>query len=754
MLTDCFEIFSVPTDGIDTSLFVASMGKNPFLFIHDCKMDKTYLKILNFDYKNDIELEYFNSCNKGIKLLPSQLDCDEELFLISFYRGDGGRYGVIRDILSKKSDSHIMVLFMPQSQKQVFEFKAIIEKELSSRHTRSTRSYSGGIGIWKETHSLQNDIYSDSEERKILLSLINDIDQSIIIGSQLYKIFMLLNPNDKNSLDILEERSRIFSKERVKLNAINDLLKFTEKPGIIYGSAYAASMVEFLGPSRLSYTIDTFFPRSSGNIKIGNYLKDGAIFTNKLVSMHDAAFNLGTIISGLPGMGKTTALMNIIDQIMINNQKIGKRTLVAILSPTSEWDNFGNSHNMNVLRFNDSTMQINFFMPPRILAYEKFYQDLALLLSSASNSGPYQGPIEKCMLNAFRHVYTGNNTLNPTHIYNHIEESIIKLHGKITNVGIKYTKHGENIHASLENLRAIISKEEYSVTKGISIERLLEKGIIFSMENVSNNMRPYIYALILNQLYSITEHFDVFGDNELRMLICIEEAQTIFKNEQKKTNAATQDLINRIQNFRKKGIGIVLLVHSITDIDSNIRRLCQNKIYMKQPSDISPIASKELVFTYSDNDKITNKLKHLDSSIAAFDFVGKNDNERVSNDSVFVKILHYEDKNVSIQKITPRKQSAVIISEIYLFDSRSKVQKEVSKIRVNYLGEEIYTINVENNLPIKLKLFDGRYYLFELLSEAKRILYRLEVCALLQININISDNGAIQLNIQEKNTSK
>ena len=754
MLMDCFEIFSVPTEGIDTSLFIASMGKNPFLLIHDCKSDKTYLKMLNFNSRNDFELKYFNACNKGIKLLPSQFEFDEELLCISFYKGEGSRYGIIRDVLSKKGDAYITVLFIPQSQKQIYDFKIIIEKELSSRHTRSMRSYSGGIGIWKETHSLQNDIYTDSEERKILLSLINDIDQSIIIGSQLYKIFMLLHPNDKNSVDLLEERSRIFSKEKIKISVVNDLLKFTDKPGIIYGSAYAANMVEFLGPSRLSYTIDTFFPTSSGNIKIGNYLKDGAISTDKLVSIPDTAFNLGTIISGLPGMGKTTALMNIIDQVIANNQKAGKRTLVSILSPTGEWDNFGNSHNMNVLRFNDSTMQINFFMPSRMFAYEKFYQDMALLLSSASNSGPYQGPIEKCMLNAFRHVYIGNNILNPTHIYNHIEESIIKLHGKITNVGIKYTKHGENIHASLENLRAILSKEEYSVTKGVSIERLLEKGAVFSMENMSNNMRPYIYALVLNQLYAIAEHFDVFGDNELRMLICIEEAQIIFKNEQKKTNAATQDLINRIQNFRKKGIGIVLLVHSITDIDPNIRRLCQNKIYMKQPSDISPIASKELVFTYSDNDKITNKLKHLDSSIAAFDFVGKNDNERVSNDSIFLKILHYENKNISTQKITPRTQSAVIISEVYIFDSRSKAQKEVSRIRVNYLGEEVYNMKVENNSTIKLKLLDSRYYIFEFLSETKRILYRLEVCALLQININISDNGAMQLYTKDKTTNK
>jgi hypothetical protein len=175
---------------------------------------------------------------------------------------------------------------------------------------------------------------------------------------------------------------------------------------------------------------------------------------------------------------------------------------------------------------------------------------LAIILSSAAGAGPYKRPMEKCMLNAFRIVYRDTSNPDPIEVYEQIEESIIRLHGKRTNAGVKYTKHGENIKAALESLRIILNNPNYSTKNSIKFEELLTGGAVFDMSAASTATRSFLYALILNQLYAITSSFDTKGDEELRMLICIEEAQIIFKEE---TSPAVEDLKQRIQDFRKRG---------------------------------------------------------------------------------------------------------------------------------------------------------------------------------------------------------
>src|SRR5208283_5029781 len=140
----------------------------------------------------------------------------------------------------------------------------------------------------------------------------------------------------------------------------------------------------------------------------------------------------------------------------------------------------------------------------------------------------------------------------PVDVYNAIEDSIIELHAKRTNSGAKYTKHGENIRSALENLRGILNRPEFSVSRGIKIEDLIGGGVVFNISNTSGVTKAYLYALILNQVYAITSGFDANGDSELRLLVCLEEAQTMFGN---KDSAAVQDIKQRIQDFRRQGIG-------------------------------------------------------------------------------------------------------------------------------------------------------------------------------------------------------
>jgi hypothetical protein len=160
-----------------------------------------------------------------------------------------------------------------------------------------------------------------------------------------------------------------------------------------------------------------------------------------------------------------------------------------------------------------------------------------MLIASASNAGPYKNSLEKALLAAFHKVYKLVKDPDPQEVYEAIEEAIIEQHGKRTNVGVKYTKHGENTMAALENLRLMLSRPEFAQRNGIDFSKLVKSGVVFDLSEVSNNMKTFFYALILNQVYNIADTFAEDGDDKLRLLIVLEEAQLAFGDELSAPNA-------------------------------------------------------------------------------------------------------------------------------------------------------------------------------------------------------------------------
>jgi hypothetical protein len=129
------------------------------------------------------------------------------------------------------------------------------------------------------------------------------------------------------------------------------------------------------------------------------------------------------------------------------------------------------------------------------------------------------------------------------------------------------------------------------------------------------------------------------------MFICVEEAQIIFKEED---SPAVEDLKQRIQDFRKKGIGLMLLAHNISDIDLGIRRLCQIRLYLKQAPDSAYLAAKELIFPGIETDKVIEKLKLLDSRIGALSFIIRNGNEKVQEESILIKTEAFQQPSDTV----------------------------------------------------------------------------------------------------------
>ncbi len=188
----------------------------------------------------------------------------------------------------------------------------------------------------------------------------------------------------------------------------------------------------------------------------------------------------------------------------------------------------------------------------------------------------------------------------------------------------------------------------------------------------------------------------------------------------------------------------MLLVHSLNEIKASIRRMCQNKLYLKQAPDIAPIASKELVFTYLNQDELIMKLKHLDSRVGALDYVSKKDGNTLSHDSMFIKTAEFLLPKKLIRK-HKKNQSILMQCHIFVKDIRQKQSKLAYALKVYYLGEELCTSLIQGD-SCTFTLLPDRYYSVDLMSEQMHKIASCKFFSRENVSILIDDFGAHVVN--------
>ncbi len=736
-----FEVKSVPDLEFDKTVLFDSIGDNPILIVYDIEKVRTYIGV----GKNSTE--YVSSLGLSVPGLslsnPFGINIDKGQTILSFYRKadtvNGTLFTDLFDISAQKG--MLIIAFIPMEKGEIEKSKLQIEQILSKRHTAQTISTPADILGKRFNTTFHSESFSNSEEAMMLEEVLESINRSILRNGVCYKMFFATSSQDVKNY--LKSRFLVLSSQEIKVKSTEDLLSSMAKSKAFpIGVDIAGRFLQFRGVYSLGYVLPTLFPSQNGELSIGTYMKGAVSDTKKKVNMDPSALNLGFIITGLPGSGKTNEAMSIVE-----SAKKATGTKLAVISPTDEWGSFAARNSMDLIRLYDGKTPINFFECPRQCDTVKFYEDLAMILSSASSAGPYRNPMEKCMLNAFRKVYSKTKTPDPIAVYEAIEEAVAKLHAKKTPSGYKHTKHGENIHSALENLRAILSRPEYCVEKGIDIGELLGNGAVFDLSKVSNSTKPYLYALILNQLYSVASTFDMNNDSKLRLLICLEEAQLIFGDEDA---AAVQDMKYRIQDFRKQGIGLMLLTHNISDIEPSIRRLCQIKLYLKQAPDVAPIAAKDLVFTYAEDDKVVSKLKHLDSRVGAFSYVVKEGTEKFSNDTIFVRTIDYanvvtkiEPKPINCNAKIPRSVCVQFAIEARVSEDvkRNVILPNLSELKVFYLGDEVANMPITETWKRKAEgLIEGKSHKVQFIDRKGKVLAETSFTAKEHVSLKLNDD--------------
>ena len=716
---------SIP-DPLDSETFVNSLMGAPFCLHHSFSTGET---ILYVEYK---ALQSLKRAIPGLNAFPLAKDFHACRCIVAYPMPSNER----RDTDSEDANfqqpmfadmwrllggtsAALTFVFVPSNSKDVAHILKRIEKQLGALHKSETTSNVSRNGFLSNIGmTLQRESFQESDKRRLLESMMGSILDTVARESHAYKLFVLLDNDNDTMIKYLQEKMAVLEDIKINVESMEDALGLCFRANAFpLSHQTCAKMLEFSGSVERKVPIHTTLPRTTGNVLIGNLMDEGLTLSEKMVFMPETCFNLSTIISGMPGSGKTALAMSLMEQARSRAQMPS-----LIISPTNEWNDFAGKNRYRIVRIGADDTKINFF---RVIGKntERFYQNLAMLIACATNAGPYKNSIEKCLLSAFQKAYAISPTPDPVELYSTIESAIIEQHGSLSGMTVKYTKHGENIRSALQSLRIILSTPEYAFVNGVKVEELFGKGVIVDLSEVSNAMKPMYYALILNQAYASCEDYDVFGNSSLRFLLCLEEAQLVFGSGEGNESAAVVDITQRIQDFRKKGIGLILVTHNIVDLEPGIRRLCQNKFYFRQSSDISSKASSDLGFSENVEGQASLKLRELPHRICAANVMQDTPSGRSPTGPFFIKTRDYALARSPSAECSQRQGRIAMQIMITI----GNIAASSAKVALEYLSEKVEwgITDSKGKITFRNVILDRPYALY-IFGEKKRDTRRIQ----------------------------
>lgn len=253
-------------------------------------------------------------------------------------------------------------------------------------------------------------------------------------------------------------------------------------------------------------------------------------------------------------------------------------------------------------------------------------------------------------------------------------------------------------------------RPEFAYQEGISFAELMKRGAVFDLSNVSNNMKQFYYALILNQAYSVLDAYDENGSNDLRTLLVLEEAQLALKSGE--YNAAIVDMKQRIQDFRKKGIGLLLITHAATELSRELRRLCQTKLYFRQSADVAKYAIEDLALDKSSENEML--IKTIANRICLANYVkeGSIGMEVLKTNALY---LAKEEKKQEEESIARGEEMTV-----QLLDPNGEPIAN-KRVQIYYAGEKLADLSTDEQGIARLgNTLPKRRYIVKVLGKKKK----------------------------------
>jgi len=412
----------------------------------------------------------------------------------------------------------------------------------------------------------------------------------------------------------------------------------------------------------------------SSGLGLGNELLDGFV-PGRLVSFDVRNLNRHAILAGLQGSGKTNLALQLAKDALRQNSR------VIVFSTTQEWSALARmNEDLLVLRFSDENFPINLFRTPKGPSVQLYYQELAELLASSMDAGPYAAPLRAMMLNCFRKLYADNKDPNLKDVFEALFETA-------SNRYRGNAQYETNIRASLELLRELMENPALSADRGLDVEDFMDKSIVFDFSGVSDLLRPLLYVVILAQVYAYSlSNFDERGNDELRLLIVQEEAQKVFGKSEKRNayeneqNAeAIHDTEIKLGDFRKHGIGLLFLTHFADRLDPGLVRHCQNHFIFKQDSEGATQAVSTLALDKSNDKELMAAAK---ARISTFD-VGE------------CACLLVGEKHVSVPPFFLPLNAPLPLKPLNSFEITARVEAEMKKRGLKRPKKEVVTLSAD-----------------------------------------------------------
>ena len=557
------------------------------------------------------------------------------------------------------NDCYLLISFIPESREALSEVKRQWEEELSrltpvSREGISLQSYEGQ----QRSHFTERTNYEETDVAMVAAELLAMCNNALLHSDAVYSV----------SVIGWGERAELLKQHlRGKYWGIYERVRISEElrgcmpvgGGEILSGEYASLFVNFAPefareeiPLDIGEVPKEFLLRRKSSSEVGEELLKG-VRKHRRVYLDRMSYNTNILIVGQQRMGKTVLAKK------IAKHAAAEGSGVIVFSPSSEWSSLAKARKRMLVIKLSERIPFNLVRCPPGVRMEQFYQNLALLLANAMSAGPYTNPIRNVMLNSFTSLYARNKEPGIIDVYNGVHSSVVEFY---SHDGKSFGKFGQNIRASLENLRQIMLKEQFRVKEGVRIEDCIREGAVFDLSGCSELERALLYAFILAQVYSyILSNFDEKGDRQLRLLIVLEEAHMVFREHGREgvtlEATATADLERKLGMFGKRGIGMMLITHFADQLSEIVRRHSQTHFYFKQDAESLEGALKDLKFNPSD-EKLwrgaSAKLLSLPTGVAACRAVHIEGGERVEVGPFFIKTIHGEEEDLDEGEIEAR----------------------------------------------------------------------------------------------------
>lgn len=597
----------------------------------------------------------------------------------------------------RNTDCYLLISFIPQDREALNEVREQWEEELSrlspvSREGTSLQSYEG----LQRSHVSERTNYEESEVAMVAAEMLAMCNNALLRSDAVYSV-SIIGWGDKSEL-LKQHLMGKYWGVYERVSAGKDLRRcMPVGGGEILSGEYASLFVNFAPEfAREETALDIsevpkeFFSWGKGRVEIGEELLKGLRKHRKLY-FDDMSYNTNILIVGQQRMGKT----KLAKRIAAHAAREGAG--VVVFSPSSEWSSLaGAEKEMLVIRLAER-IPFNLVRCPSGVRREQFYQNLALLLANAMGAGPYTNPIRNVMLNSFTSLYSRDTEPGITDIYEGVHSSVVEFYSH--EEGKSFGKFGQNIRASLENLRQLMLKEQFRVKDGIRVEDCIENGAVFDLSGCSELERALLYAFILAQVYSyVLSNFDEKGDKELRLLLVMEEAHMVFRKQGREgvniDATATADLERKLGMFSKRGVGMMLITHFADQLSETVRRHAQTHFYFKQDSESLESALKDLKFNPSDEELWRNasaKLLSLPTGVVVCRAVHIEGGERFEIGPFVMKTLLGEEREPDESEMDSRVENYLKRHGIEI----PRKIKMVVKVMSKFDKEGIADANVE-----------------------------------------------------------